>query len=387
MIAYDKNLLDNSILLDEAKDLKNAGFISKEQFENIHSQLNHLKTNKNLLVRLGFFLLGCLMYSSICGTLSLTLFQLFQNHLSIIVLIIALVGIIGLEYFSRENYFGHGLDDAYLLGFLLALGVFTGSTFDGSELLIACVISIAAILTYLRYLHLSSALIACLAATATIAYTTFELGVIAKSLLPFIMMLFAVVGYWLSKKSLEKVTNSYYYNGILLTNNYALILFYLAGNYLVVRELSILLLGTEIPKGQDITFAPFFYLFTFLVPLTYIFRALKARNRFMLWIGVLALTFSIYTIRYYYALLPVEIALTAAGMILFFFSFFVIRSIKEKESGITFKIDRFLNSNALANAEILITASQMGMKPTTLDESKIKFGGGGFSGGGSSGNY
>ncbi|MEL1241114.1 hypothetical protein [Flavobacterium flavipallidum] len=387
MIAYDKNLLDNSILLDEAKDLKNAGFISKEQFENIHSQLNHLKTNKNLLVRLGFFLLGCLMYSSICGTLSLTLFQLFQNHLSIIVLIIALVGIIGLEYFSRENYFGHGLDDAYLLGFLLALGVFTGSTFDGSELLITCVISIAAILTYLRYLHLSSALIACLAATATIAYTTFELGVIAKSLLPFIMMLFAVVGYWLSKKSLEKVTNSYYYNGILLTNNYALILFYLAGNYLVVRELSILLLGTEIPKGQDITFAPFFYLFTFLVPLTYIFRALKARNRFMLWIGVLALTFSIYTIRYYYALLPVEIALTAAGMILFFFSFFVIRSIKEKESGITFKIDRFLNSNALANAEILITASQMGMKPTTLDESKIKFGGGGFSGGGSSGNY
>ncbi len=65
MIAYDKNLLDNSILLDEAKDLKNAGFISKEQFENIHSQLSHLKTNKNLLVRLGFFLLGCLMYSSI----------------------------------------------------------------------------------------------------------------------------------------------------------------------------------------------------------------------------------------------------------------------------------------------------------------------------------
>lgn len=387
MIAYDKNLLDNSILLDEAKDLKNAGFISKEQFENIHSQLSHLKTNKNLLVRLGFFLLGCLMYSSICGTLSLTLFQLFQNHLSIILLIIALVGIIGLEFLSRENYFGQGLDDAFLLGFLTTLGVFVGNTFDDSELLIASVITLAAIITYLRYLHLSSALIACLAATATIAYSAFELGAIAKSLLPFIMMFFAALGYWVSKKSLEKTTNSYYYNGVLLLNNYSLVLFYLAGNYLVVRELSILLLETEIPKGKDITFAPFFYIFTFLLPITYIFRALKTRNRLMLWIGVLALTFSIYSIRYYYALLPIEITLTIGGIVIFFFSYFVIKSIREKESGITFKIDRFLNSNALANAEILITATQMSIKPTAVDGSKMKFGGGDFSGGGSSGNF
>ncbi|MBD0726513.1 hypothetical protein B6A10_15165 [Flavobacterium sp. L1I52] len=387
MIAYDKNLLDNSILLDEAKDLKNAGFISKEQFENIHSQLSHLKTNKNLLVRLGFFLLGCLMYSSICGTLSLTLFQLFQNHLSIILLIIALVGIIGLEFLSRENYFGQGLDDAFLFGFLTSLGAFVGSSTNGEELLVALVLTLAAIITYLRYLHLSSALIACIAATATIAYTSFEIGEITKSLLPFIMMLFANIGYWLSKGTLEKTKNNYYYKGLKLANNYCLILFYLAGNYLVVRELSIILLGTETPKGQDITFAPFFYIFTFFVPVAYILNGLRTRNRIMLWIGVLALTFSIYSIRYYYALLPLEIALTIGGIIVFFFSYFTIERIKEKELGITFKIDRFLNSNTLANAEILITATQMSIKPTAVDGSKMKFGGGDFSGGGSSGNF
>lgn len=107
----------------------------------------------------------------------------------------------------------------------------------------------------------------------------------------------------------------------------------------------------------------------------------------MLWIGVLALTFSIYSIRYYYALLPIEITLTIGGIVIFFFSYFVIKSIREKESGITFKIDRFLNSNALANAEILITATQMSIKPTAVDGSKMKFGGGDFSGGGSSGNF
>jgi hypothetical protein len=38
------------------------------------------------------------------------------------------------------------------------------------------------------------------------------------------------------------------------------------------------------------------------------------------------------------------------------------------------------------NAETLI-ASQLGLKPETVQESDMKFGGGGFSGGGSSGEF
>ena len=33
MIVYDKNLLDNLALVEEAKSLESAGFISKEQKE------------------------------------------------------------------------------------------------------------------------------------------------------------------------------------------------------------------------------------------------------------------------------------------------------------------------------------------------------------------
>jgi hypothetical protein len=38
------------------------------------------------------------------------------------------------------------------------------------------------------------------------------------------------------------------------------------------------------------------------------------------------------------------------------------------------------------NAEILIS-SQLGLKPETVQESKMEFGGGGFSGGGSGGEF
>lgn len=387
MIVYDKNALDNEFLLDEVQSLKKAGFITAEQLANIKSNLKGMKTNKNLLVRFGFFLLGCLMYGSICGMLTLTFFSVVQEKEEILLFLITLIGIGGLEIQCRQNHYGYGIDDAFLLVFLLMLGIFIGITFNGNELLIASCVTIASIFTYLRYLHLSSMLIACLAITTTIAYTVFELGSIGKSLLPFIMMLVATAAYFISKKGLEKLDAIYYFNGLQLINNYALILFYLAGNYLVVRELSFLLLGNEIPEGQDIPFAIFFYAFTFIVPIAYTLFALKTRNRTMLWIGALALAFSIYTIRYYYALLPIEIALSIGGFVLFFFSYFVIKRIKDKETGISFKIDRFIDSSALAHAEILITATQMGMKPTAVDESKIKFGGGDFSGGGSSGSF
>lgn len=387
MIVYDKKALNNEFLLDEALSLKSAGFITAEQFQRIKINFLGLKTNKNLLVRFGFFLLGCLMYASISGMLTLTIFNILQEKEEILLFLITLIGIGGLEFQCRQNHYGYGIDDAFLLGFLLMLAVFIGVSFDGNKLLIASCIAIASVFTYLRYLHLSSMLIACLASTLTIAYAVFELGSIGKALLPFIMMLLATAAYFISKKGLAKLDTIYYFNGLQLINNFALILFYLSGNYLVVRELSILLLETEIPVGQDIPFALFFYGFTFIVPIVYTLFALKTRNRIMLWIGALALAFSIYTIRYYYSLLPIEIALSIGGLVLFFFSYFIIKKIKEKETGISFKTDKFMDSNALTNAEILLTATQIGMKPSAVDESKMKFGGGDFSGGGSSGSF
>jgi hypothetical protein len=104
----------------------------------------------------------------------------------------------------------------------------------------------------------------------------------------------------------------------------------------------------------------------------------------MLWIGFLALAFSIFTIRYYHHILPAEVALTLGGLVLFAFTYFSIKKIKTNETGITFLPDRFSNSNSQLNLEIVIAASQFGLKPEIkAEESPMDFGGGGFSGGGS----
>jgi hypothetical protein len=162
----------------------------------------------------------------------------------------------------------------------------------------------------------------------------------------------------------------------------------LSGNYLIVREFSASLLNTYYEISPEIPFAFFFWAFTFIVPLCYLLYSLKNKDRIMLWISFLAIGFSFYSFRYYHSILPIQVALTLGGLILFGISFFFIRKLKTKESGLTFKPDKISNSNTFLNAEALIIASTFGMKPEVkAPDSPMEFGDGGFSGGGSGGTF
>lgn len=388
MIAHDKQLLNDLALLEEANSLQQAGFISKEQKDLIKKQLPDFKGQKNILVRLGFFLLGSFLYSSICGAISLLGLSGEEFFFKICCYIFAVVGFAGAEFLANQKYYGHGLDDAFILGAILNVGLAIGITTDGYELIIAIFMAVAAFIMYRRYLHLPSLLVFCLASSAVLFYGLFEFGAIGKTILPFAAMISAAGFYFSTKKSIHSLTERYYYKGLLLANSFCLILFYLSCNYLVVRELSVMLLGNEILPGTDILFAYFFYAFTLIVPIIYLVQALKTKDRIMLWISFLAIGFSIYTIRFYYSVLPIEVALTLGGVVLFAIAFFSIKKLKEKETGLTFKPDRINNSTAFLNAEALIVASTFGMKPAVKPESSpMEFGGGGYSGGGSEGSF
>lgn len=387
MIAHDKSLLNNLALIEEANSLQAGGFISKEQNTIIKKNLSGFKRHDNILVRLGFFLLGAFLYVSLCGAFSLIGIDGGQTFWKICFYIFTIIGFVGSNILANQKYYGHGLDDAFNLGTLLNLGIAIGITTEGYEIVIAFFIAIAAFLMYLRYIHLPSALIFCLAASAVLFYGMFEFGAIGKSILPFVAMLFSAGFYFFTKKTMNNLSENYYYKGILLANSFCLVLFYLSCNYLVVRELSVMLLGNEILPGKDIPFAILFYVFTAIVPIIYLVQALKRKDRIMLWISFLAIAFSIYTIRFYYSVLPIEVALTLGGLVLFAIAYFSIKKLKDREIGLTFKPDRINNSNAFLNAEMLIVASQFGLKPEAVNESPMEYGGGGFSGGGSGGSY
>ncbi|MEZ0182105.1 hypothetical protein AB9T89_07650 [Flavobacterium oncorhynchi] len=387
MILHDKNLLNNLALVEEAETLQNGGFISKEQAKIIKNVLPSFRSQSNILVRLGFFLLGSFLYLSICGAISLIGLSGEDFYFKICCYLFAGVGIIGAEFLANQKYYRHGLDDAFILGILLNIGFAIAITTEGYEIIIAVFVAITSFLTYRRYLHLLSMLVFCLASSAVLFFGMFEIGDIGKTILPFVAMLASAGIYFFTKNRIKSLTGWYYYDGLLLANSFCLILFYLSCNYLVVRELSFELLGVDVLPGQDIPFALFFYAFTFIVPIVYLVQALKTKDRIMLWISFAAIGFSIFTIRFYYSVLPIEVALTFGGLVLFVIAYFSIQKLKNKEEGLTFKPDRINNSNAILNAEALIVASTFGMKPEVKTDSPMDFGGGGFSGGGSGGSF
>lgn len=385
MIIHDKNLLNNLFLTEEADSLEKGGFINKEQKKIIRKELSSFKIQNNILVRLGFFLLGSFLYSSICSFISLIGLSGEDFFFKICCFLFAGVGIAGSELLANQKYYRHGLDDAFILGILLNVG---GAVFILTEdfetvLTPAIFVAIASFLTYKRYLHLLSMLVFCLASSAVLFFGLFEIGDIGKTILPFAAMLSSAGFYFFTKQKIKNLKEVYYYNGLLLANSFCLILFYLSCNYLVVREISAELLGIDVQPGQDIPFAYFFYAFTFIVPMMYLVQALKTKDRIMLWISFAAIAFTVFTIRFYYSVLPIEAALTIGGLVIFIIAYFSIQKLKNKESGLTFKPDRINHSTAILNAQTLIVASTFGMKPEVKTESPMDFGGGGFSGGGS----
>jgi uncharacterized membrane protein (DUF485 family) len=388
MIVYDTKILDNEILVDEADTLYKGGFISKEQNKFIKKELPVFRSQDNILVRIGFFLLGSLLYGSICG--AITIVGLSSEHLyfQICCYLFAVVGFVGSEILAKQNIHNHGLDDAFILGTILNLGIAIAVTTNGYEAVIAFFTAAVSIFMFLRYLHLLSMLVFCLSVTAFLFFQMFEFGDVGRALLPFIAMIFAAIFYFITKKLINQLSKHYYGNGLLLANSFCLVLFYFSCNYLVVRELSEELLGTEVKPGTDIPFAFFFYGFTFIVPIVYLLQAIRTKDRIMLWLSFLGIGFSIYTIRFYYAVLPIEVALTFGGVVLFAIAYFSIKKLKEKESGLTFKADRINHSDNFLNAEALVVASTFGIKPgVKAPDSPMEFGGGGFSGGGSEGSF
>ncbi|KFF17117.1 hypothetical protein [Flavobacterium hydatis] len=396
MIAYDKNLLKNIFLVNEAEKLQKGNFITKEQLDTASGELPVLKSQDNILIRIGFFLLGAFLYSSICGVLSIFGLTYNDDYFTALLYVYALIGFAGTEFLAQQKYYGYGLDDAFILGAQLTLGAAVAMSFitgifgikSADVLFCMIIVTIVSLVLYLRYIHLSSILIFCLALTATLGFFIFKFIELGNVILPFVLMIYAIGMYCVSKKLLKDLTEPFYYNGFLLMKNFSLIMFYFSGNYMVVREFSAFLSGTYYELSPDVPFSLFFWGFTLVVPVLYLFFGLRNKDRILLWIGFLSFCFSIFTFRTYHHVLPAEVALTFGGLLLFAFTYFAIRKTRDNEKGITFKPDRIDNTNSLLNAEVLIIASTFNLKPEIkAEESPMEFGGGDFSGGGSGGSF
>lgn len=383
MIVYNKILLENTFLVEEAIDLKKSGFIQDANLNAIKQQLTTLKTSRNIFVRAGSFLLGALLYLSIIGLLFLIIFNL-NSDFKMAGFIISFIGLGILELLCSQNFFRHGLDDAFIIG--VQLSFYSAIVVDSDSPIGAFISMIIIGLVFaIRYVNTLSFLVFLSGIVFLLSYILIEHTEIS-AILPFVLLAVAV-GFYYAYQRFKGNLKLYFYSDVLeWFFIYTLFLGYISVNYFVVRTLSEELLSADYTQS-DVPFGWMFYLLMFAVPLVYIFYSLKTKNRTMLYIGGLTFVLSIATFRYYHSVLPAEWALIFSGLGIFAFVYFVIQKIKTNETGITFQHDRTNDTAMLNNIEALIVNAQDIKHAEEAQPSKMPFGGGDFSGGGAGGSF
>ncbi|CAM4170315.1 hypothetical protein FLAN108750_13795 [Flavobacterium antarcticum] len=387
MLASNFNNIQNHFLIEELEKLESLDFVSKEQLDTIKKTTVSTKTNSNLLVRFAFFLLGNFVISSALGAVGLFLTMMEgQDAFAFAFLLAGIASFIVAELICKKNFFAYGFDDSFILSITLFLTISVGIYTENVTAILLTFIACNVFCT-IRYVHVASAFFAIFGLVGLIGYAIIADHILPSYYLPIVVFLIAVGLYFLQHLLAKSVQNFIYANVFQLVKIMSLLLAYASLNYFVVLEMSELLLDMNMMSTDYLPFSSLFYFATFGIPILYIFVGLKKRDRTFFWMGLLAFAAGYATIRNYYYIVEPEIELMAVGLLLFGIVYFCINKLKNKADGITFKEDKSLNPMAFDVVKAILINANVNVNSPTSEQSPMEFGGGGFSGGGSGGDF
>jgi hypothetical protein len=374
---YNKQSVFNEQIQAGASDLHTEGMLTDEQLKNTKQAFPSDFYQSNPFVKIGLFIFTTFVIFFIEGILALLfgelLFKGDERVIGFAQLIISLILFLfieNLDNFSNQKLYRAGTDNALIYTACFSLNISLVLLFHFTDFSIAnvsltsLIIGIAA----WRYgdVFLSVFLAGSLNALLFLILAKFPFG---KAILPFATMLYwAIIG--LASRQLKQN----------LLETVALVGFYAGGNYWVVRECSANL-ENQYPSVQ-IPFAFLFWFFTITIPMLYLYAAHRLRERKFLIISLLCMLLSIATYRYYYSVMPSEVALTLSGALLIGLSIFLIRQLKTPKWG--FSDEAIANKN---NLLATLVVSQILKTQQTPENTGVTFGGGDTGGGGASSEF
>ncbi|OIN57243.1 hypothetical protein [Arsenicibacter rosenii] len=181
----------------------------------------------------------------------------------------------------------------------------------------------------------------------------------------------------------------YYDDAITITQWIALSMLLVSSNYFIVRELNAQLLRPVPAVSPDISLPWLFWAFTFLIPVGYAFVGLRYRNRVFLILAAIGIAGALSTFRHYHGFLPLSVHLTLCGVFTIGFAGFMIWLLRRpghetQPHGFTDIPDEDSPREFFLNAELLATIQA---SASVHHPDPLRYGGGDFGGGGSSGKY
>jgi hypothetical protein len=382
MIAYNKNWLDALEIHEKLAIWSEKGLISKETKQNILEQNKVGFHSPTFFVSIGLGLFGMICISSVVSFVAM-IFMNVTEWYNGFAFICGVGLILVLEFvIKKQNHYRSGLDDVLLYSAIWAfILAFTNDFTMGNDGFWAyCIAFLIFLIASIRYLDRFATLGTLFSGFWIIVLIVKGIPVYATALMPFVGMIFAGLVYFFSTKMQSKSEFRFWKNNLLTAETFALVLFYLSGNYYVINTV-----GKEMFGLETMPIPWFFWTFTFIVPVLYVFFGLKNKNRLLLDFGLAALVASIFTYRNYYTVLPLEWAAVIGGAILCLIAYFSIKYLKNDSTSYTFTPDA--EQNLLMKIQEQAMYQSLGNLPQTPQGGGVQFGGGEFGGGGAGGEF
>lgn len=393
MIIYKKEWLYNLRVVNLLKECAKASHISTDEFKAIAAAYPFNFYLPRLTIRIGLFILTLIVSIFVTGILSLLAASAHIIESPAYPMILGVICYAILEYLIKDNHYFHsGVDNALLYYSACLFGggliwIILNMHLIGAEApMCAAFICFMCVYLTMRFADALTTIAACAAFFATVYYAWAEAGSFGMTTMPFMMMIAAGAAFYLFKRLGRDVRNIDYENCIGCGKILSLITLYAAGNYFVVNRLNNVLNNLD-DSHTTIPFGFIFWIWTMLVPVAYVLIGIRKKSATFLRLGMILAGASIATFRNYYHLLPIEVMLTLAGMILLAASYTMIKYLKTPRNGITYAEPEELSEMDKLNIEGLIVGQATSHLPTLAQHQTNRFGGGSGGGGGSSGEF
>lgn len=386
MIAYNNEWLNNRLMRNQADTAIAANCISQEEKQQVYAAFPVGFYTPNMFVRIGLFILTVVILVFTMGLFSL----MFIDHTGSIGGLFIFFGFVmygGLEMMVNNKHYKSGVDDALIwMAPGCIIGGLNGLTTISPETN-AILIFIMALFLFLRFTSMFMAAIASLALLAIIFYSVIQFGTVAKAITPFVLMIAAAAIYFFVRQFLQNQQWKHYFNGLLLASITALVCFYVAGNYFVVREASVSMFNLDLKEGESIPLGWLFWIFTVAIPMVYIVRGIQKKDAVLLKVGLLLIAAIVFTVRTYYHVLPAETAMVIGGILFIGIAYALIKYLHEPKYGFTYKEQDEPFFMDKLNVESLLIAQTFSGAAIPATDAGTQFGGGSGGGGGASGEF
>lgn len=385
--AYNETWIQNLAVIKEAKSLYKNNWITESQNSSIAEVYASPVYHPNFIIRILLFIATLFGLSGVTGLFALMVMSAGESFIALGCIFYGVLSLVFLEitFIRNKHHYKSGVNEALLYhscGFTIG-GIIFLLDLNPVPALIVCFVIIS--MAGYRYLDLLSTIAAALLFAYILFIQLYEWGGVYQQIIPFAFIGCFSAIYFMTKVIKKKPNVQIWYNNLLILESFSLVIICLAGNYLVVRELTVNMMNLSLADGEDIPFAFLFYSLTILIPFVYLYYGILKKDVVLLRTSLMMLALSVFTFNYYYGITLPEIALTIGGAILLTISLILFNYLKSIRNGYT-RENLMSEKWANMNVEAFVISQTLGGNQMKLDES-FQGKGGEFGGGGSTGSF